>query len=347
MAAAARSRLASHQGEPAAPKQPEAILELDSNMNPVTQYLSNRQARPQTMAHFARRIKRVQRMLVEVGHATEMGTVAPEAYPWHCLDVATARKFADLLQTRYPNVKSRHNLLGVLREVLRMCGSADLISVKDLDALLTALPLTGSYQRGRGRVLTEEDVARFLQRGLVSDPRTDQRDRTIITVFLSTGIRVSELVEIEVADLNLSPQARSVVIKRNKGGRRLTVYLNDFAVEMVKEWLEIRGDHPGALFDYLVRPGQRLATVTIQEMIIRRREKAGIETQYSTHDFRRTLATTALRQGVDVFSVQRLLGHTNVQSTLVYDRRTETEDRAAVDSLKIPGLTVPSTGGDQ
>jgi len=346
LANAARERLSNRLVEPAPRKGPEAILALSPELNPVNRFFTQRDVRPHTMAGYLRAVKRVQRILVEVGHANEFASVDVEKFPWHCVDEEIATKYAALLLSRYPNVKSRHNLLGILREILRQCATVDLISMKDLDRLLRLLPLTGHYQSAKGRVLTDEDCALLLQEGLTKDPRSDLRDRTIIMVFLSTGLRVSELVEIEMADLNLDPDKRSVFIKRNKPGRSLTVHLNQVATEMVKEWIAVRGDHPGALFDVKHRPGQILKAPSIGEMIIRRCQKAGLSTKYSSHDFRRTLATTALRQNVDVFTVQRLLGHKNVQVTLVYDRRTELEDRDAVDSLRIPGLSTRPIDGE-
>lgn len=345
LASAAHDRLSNREIELVTRKAPEAILALSPEMNPVTRFMAGRDARAHSMTQYALILKRVQRILVEVGYAPGLAEAPLEKFPWHCVDEAVALRFASLLETRYPNTKSRHNLLGLLREILRQCASVDLISTKDLDSLLNCLPLKGHYQRGRGRVVTDEDSALFLQAGLTSNPRTDLRDRTIIAVFLSTGIRVSELVDIEIDDVDLKPDARSIYIKRNKGGRSLTVYLNDGAAAMVQEWIVIRGSHAGALFDTEKQLGQPLQINSVQQMVIRRRKKAGITTDYSTHDFRRTLATTALRQGVDVFSVQRLLGHTNVQATLIYDRRTEIEDRTAVDSLDIPGLPKSKTKG--
>ncbi len=345
LALAARQRLSRSPAEVEPRKGPEAILDLSPEMNPAVRFIEHRDARPDSLKNFHRKIRRTRYFLIRAGFPFEYADTPVESFPWHIVDVAIARSFAQILEAHYPNTKSRHNILGILRELLRQCAVADLISTTVRDRLLDCLPVRGVYQRGKGRELTDAEIIKLLTKGLHPNERLDLRNRAIIAVFLSTGLRVSEVVELEYCDLDLNAGVRSAHIKRTKPGRTLTVWLTGSAVQILKEWLVVRGEHAGALFDTRSNPGRPLDTDAVRSMLIRRAELAHLTIHFTSHDFRRTFATRALRQDADVFVVQRLLGHKNVQTTLIYDRRTELEDRAVVDTLNLPGLSARTEGG--
>ncbi len=338
LASAARQRLSSQPEEVLHRKGPEAILDLPPEMNPAVRFIDNRDARPDSLKNFHRKIRRTRHFLMSAGFPSEFADTPVESFPWHIVDVTVARSFAQVVDAHYSNAKSRHNILGILRALLRECAMVDLISATERDHLLDCLPLRGTYQRGKGRELTDEEIVRLLTKGLHPIEWLDLRDRAVIAIFLSTGLRVSEVVDLEFCDLDLNADVRSAHIKRTKPGRTLTVWLTGSAVQILKEWLAARGEHAGALFDTRSNPGRPLDTDTVRSMLSRRAGLASITDHFTSHDFRRTFATRALRNDADVFAVQRLLGHKNVQTTLTYDRRTELEDRAVVDNLNLPGL---------
>ena len=344
-ASEARQRLSEAPTRQIRRKAPGAILKLPTARNPVTRFMGHRNARPASLQNFRRKVRRTRDLLIEAGMDERFAATPVESFPWHCVDEGVARSFAVLLDDRSPNTKSRHNLLGILRAILRECAAVDLISASERDRVLDCLLLKGQYQRGAGRELSDGEIAKLLTPALNTNPRLDLRNRAIVTVFLSTGLRVSEVAEIEVRGLDLDPEVRSVIVDLTKNGSSRVVWLPRSALVVVNEWLEVRGDHPGALFDSLLRPGQPLHTDSIRDMLNARARKAGITKRFSTHDFRRTVATRALRSDVDVFTVKRLLGHKNVQTTLCYDRRSELEDRAVVDNLDLPGLFLREKGG--
>lgn len=338
LANSARLRLSSQPAEVVPRKGPEAILELPPEMNPAVRFINHRDARPASLKTFHQKLRRTRYFLMRAGFPTEFADTPNETFPWHVVDVTIARSFAQLVDAHYPNTKSRHNILGILRELIRECAMVDLISITERDHLLDCLPVRGTYQRGKGRELTDKEIVSLLTKGLNPIERLDLRDRAIIAVFLSTGLRVSEVAELELCDLDLDADARNAHIKKTKPGRTLTVWLTVSTIAILKEWLAVRGEHPGGLFDTRCHPGQPLCTDSISTMLKRRAGLAHISKHFTSHDFRRTFATRALRNKADVFVVQRLLGHKNVQTTLTYDRRSELEDRAVVDALNLPGL---------
>jgi integrase len=339
MMAAARQRQSSSAKDGFRSKPAEAILELAPLSNPVTRYLANRNARPASMSTTVAKIRRARKFLIEAGADEKHATQPVESFPWHCVDQELARAFAQLLERRYSNFKSRENLLGVVRQLLRECASVELMSYSQCERVLDCLPVKAGPRKRAGRELADVEISKLLLGELPGKQWKHLRDKAIIAVFLSTALRVSEVAEICMDDLDLDPEVRSVHVNRTKGGTSRTVWLSESAVDFLKSWLEARGTHGGAVFHSAYLPGQAMCTESIRAILRRRGRALGITRNFTSHDLRRTFATRALRQDVDVFTVQRLLGHKNVQTTLVYDRRTEIEDRAVVNSLELPSLT--------
>lgn len=139
---------------------------------------------------------------------------------------------------------------------------------------------------------------------------TDIRDKAIIETLLSTGMRVSELCSLNRADLI---DKSAVVI--GKGNKQRRVYFSNTAWESVQNYLSTRTDTQEALF--VSKNGNiRLAKSGIEKLV------KGIGKQYGVvaypHKFRRTMATNALNKGMPIQEVQALLGHSSINTTLIY-----------------------------
>lgn len=334
----ARNRLAQRPVEAERQRDPDAILELSTSLNPVHRYMNGRDARPAAMKRYWVKMRRTRDLLIEAGMDKKFAGLAVEQFPWHCVDEERALAFAQLLSVQYGNRRSRDNLLGILRQLLRECVVGDLISATQRDRVLECLPVKNRPRARAGRELTDDEIVRLLTVGINPKMARDLRDRAIVAVFLSTGIRASEIAEIDVKDLDLDDEIRSVQIRRTKSGTSREVWLTPSALTFVKAWLIVRGDHAGALFDSSTRRGLPMTAEHMTALIHERGKRAGVKKNFTSHDMRRTFATRALRMGADPFTVQRLLAHKNVQTTLIYDRRTDLEDRAIVEILDLPGL---------
>ena len=340
MAAAARSRLAAQAPDEVQRLPPEAIASLSPGSNPVTRYLDGRNARSESVAGYLRKLSRSRQWLITAGMDKRLADVPLETFPWHCVDEAIAQSFTLLLQNHYASGKSRENLIGAVRRILRECTAVGLLSRDDRDRALECLKARVEPRRRAGREVKEAEIHQLFAATVAGGRPIDLRDAAIIAVFQCTGLRASDVSEIDADGLDLDPDQRSALVKRTKSGHGRVVWLSPFAVEVVSNWLAVRGDHPGGLFDSLQRRGKPLSPIRLNNIIKERAEKAGLRNSFTSHDFRRTLATRALRSGTDVFTVQRLLDHKNVQTTLTYDRRTEIEDRAVVDGLELLSLTI-------
>jgi site-specific recombinase XerD len=156
------------------------------------------------------------------------------------------------------------------------------------------------------------------------DDLKDLRDKAILELFFSTGLRVSELVSLS-RDLDLSKEEFSI---RGKGGKVRVVFLSDDARDAIKEYLKKRTDIDDALFINLSSVGEekkdlRLSSRSVERIVKRYAVKAGISKKVTPHVIRHSFATDLLQNGADIRSVQMLLGHANISTTQIYTHVTD------------------------
>ena len=148
------------------------------------------------------------------------------------------------------------------------------------------------------------------------DGKNQERDYCILTLFLNCGLRISELV-----GLNLNDIQDDALRVLGKGNKVRIIYLNDACQDALKRWLAVRrpitGRDANALF--LSSQNERISRSTVHAMVKKRLGEAGIySTQYSSHKLRHTAATLMLQNGVDVRAVQEVLGHDHLNTTEIY-----------------------------
>jgi len=149
---------------------------------------------------------------------------------------------------------------------------------------------------------------------IIRDTCTNIRDLAIVDVFVSTGMRVGELVLLDRKDIDF---INGQCIVFGKGAKERETYLNAKAKIHLQEYLRSRVDKNEALFVSLKRPHNRLSVSGIESIITKLGEKANIIDAYP-HKFRRTAATTAINRGMRIELVQALLGHRQIDTTLKY-----------------------------
>lgn len=157
-------------------------------------------------------------------------------------------------------------------------------------------------------VLTDENLERL------RDECENIRDLSIIELLISTGMRVGELVNLNINSLNF--EDRSCIVL-GKGNKEREVYFDAKTKLHLKEYISKRNDSNDALFVSMREPHQRLSISGI-ELIIR---TLGINSNINKvhpHKFRRTLATMAIDKGMPVEQVQKLLGHVKIETTMNY-----------------------------
>lgn len=156
------------------------------------------------------------------------------------------------------------------------------------------------------------------------DKMLDTRNRAIIQMLFSTGLRISELCALNVENVNLKTQEFSII---GKGNKVRSVFLTDIATDYLQQYLQLRPDDFKPLFiskrrhkEEHLNGGEkrRLSRTMIEIMVSDRGKKCGITKPVTPHKIRHTFATTLLRNGADIRSVQEMLGHANISTTQIY-----------------------------
>jgi integrase/recombinase XerD len=172
--------------------------------------------------------------------------------------------------------------------------------------------------RSLPRSLTEEEVEALLSAPVVSDP-LGNRDRTMLEVLYATGLRVSELVNLQKGQINLN---QGVIRIPGKGDRERLIPLGEEAMRAIKEFMgSVRDDILlERQSDYLfpTRRGDRMTRQSFWHIIKRHARKAGIGKELSPHTLRHAFATHLLHHGADLRVVQMLLGHSDLSTTQIY-----------------------------
>ena len=151
------------------------------------------------------------------------------------------------------------------------------------------------------------------------------RDRAILELLFSTGMRVSEISKLKIESINLSRDEFTV---RGKGGKLRAVFLSSTAKEALREYLDKRRDASPYLFVGHDRaksgrgPSEGLTPRSIQRLVEHYAKAAGITKHITPHTLRHTFATDLLLGGADIRSVQSLFGHASITTTQIYTHIT-------------------------
>lgn len=172
-------------------------------------------------------------------------------------------------------------------------------------------------------LITPQELER-LMRGPGATGLRALRDRAILELFFSTGLRVSELCALD-RDIDLSRDEFSV---RGKGEKVRVVFLSPAAKAAIKAYLDKRGDVDDALFIQMGKASKhaknlRLTSRSVERLVKHYATKAGITRKVTPHIIRHSFATDLLENGADLRSVQALLGHANIATTQVYTHVTD------------------------
>jgi len=149
---------------------------------------------------------------------------------------------------------------------------------------------------------------------------TGDRDRALLLALLDTGCRASEFVALNVLDVNMTIGA--VIIRSGKGGKFRTAFVGASTRREVLRYLRHRTEETGPL--WVTPEGARITYWGLRSIVRRRARCAGVDAP-SLHSFRRGFAITSLRNGVDVFSLQRLMGHSDLSILRRYLTQTDAD----------------------
>ncbi len=208
-----------------------------------------------------------------------------------------------------------------LRSFLKFCAK------RDITALSADKIELARTRRKQVTFLSTEEVERLFSE-IDTSSLAGLRDRAILELLFSSGLRVSELVGLDRDHINLK---RREFMVRGKGQKDRPIFISPAAAEWIQKYLDERGDTTRPLF---IRFGgskkvdlsgnyHRLTARSVQRMVSRYALMAGITKHVSPHTLRHSFATDLLMNGADLRSVQALLGHSNISTTQIYTHVTD------------------------
>lgn len=191
------------------------------------------------------------------------------------------------------------------------------------------------------RYLSLEESKKLLNVSQDDTDRNSIRDHAIITLFLNCGMRLSELVGINISNIDFYESRMTVI---GKGNKERTIYLNKACMNALKDYLSIRphdkvkNDSRDALF--LSERKERISNRAVQNIVKNELARAGLDTtKYSVHKLRHTAATLMYQYGdVDIRALQELLGHESISTTEIYTHVNDERVRNAVENNPLANL---------
>ena len=209
------------------------------------------------------------------------------------------------------NYKETNNCGSVTIDNIRRVFSSFFAWLEDEDYIIKS-PVRRIHKVKAASIIKETFTDENIEK--MRDECKNIRNLAIIELLISTGMRVGELVNLNIEDINF--EDRSCIVQ-GKGNKQREVYFDARTKIHLMQYLNIRKDDNKALFVSKNKPHQRLSISGI-ELIVR---KIGVKTDVNRvhpHKFRRTLATMAIDKGMPIEQVQKLLGHVKIETTMHY-----------------------------
>jgi site-specific recombinase XerD len=230
-----------------------------------------------------------------------------------------------------------NKILSAAKGVMKECSRLGYLSAEDL-ARACDVPSVKGHRASKGRALSRDELESVFHVCSVDKNRTrGVRDYAILAIMYSSGLRRSEVVNLDVQDYD--PRSCTLRVRSGKGNQDRTSPINLGSCEATDRWLSIIVHDTGPLFRPISKSGNVLEKGMTDQGVLyvlqRRARESGVEA-FTPHDLRRTFIGDLLDAGADISTVQQLAGHANVQTTARYDRRGEEAKRRAATMLDLP-----------
>lgn len=309
-AAPVRSRaLAGRVGGPVAPR-----------VDPATVFLSR-----YTSANSRRAMEASLRVVGEL--LTNRVVTDVRQVPWGAVRYEHVQAVRNKLAAQYASASANRHLValrGIMKEAWKL-GHVD----RETQEHIQGVESVKHTPRETGRALSRPEISALYAACDSSPP--GKRDAAILALALGAGLRRSEVCGVNAEDYE-PDRGRLQVL--GKGNKYRTVFLSPKSKTYIESWLQERGHLQGPLLNPMDKyghpqRGKRLSSQGVYDLLQQLGNRAKVPS-FKPHDLRRTFITRLLEKGADALSVSRLAGHSNVQTTMRYDKRGERADEAAV-----------------
>lgn len=211
--------------------------------------------------------------------------------------------------------------------IIALRGFLKYLAKQDIKTLASEKVELGRTQEREVEFLEADEIKRLL-RSVEGKTLCSLRDKAILELLFSTGLRVSELANLNRDSINLKSGEFSI---RGKGGKIRLVFVSDSAKNAIIDYIEKRKDVDLALFIHFKegsskiegKDSLRLTPRSIQRIVKKYAIKAGIVKKVTPHTLRHSFATDLLQNGADIRSVQSMLGHSSITTTQIYTHITD------------------------
>lgn len=259
-------------------------------------------------------------LLNKVAGRLQKGTTH-ETFDWSKINYQSVMELMNIMKEEGKHPDTINTYLAAIKGVAKESWRSKLLDVESYQFIKEIKRMKGSRST-KGRSLEVKELRSMIK---VCDDNTliGLRDAAIIGLVYGAGLRRQEAADLQISNIDLNKGTVHVLGKGNKerintlGGKSLT---------LLKSYLKIRGTQQGSLF-VRGKKGNKLTTLpisdqSIYDIVVKRYKQAGLS-KLSPHDLRRSYATNLLENDEDVFTVMKLLGHSSVNTTKTYDKRSD------------------------
>ena len=292
------------------------------------------------IAHFLKHIK-VQFGMAKVESDEEIKSLEIKDIPLSIvskIELANIHAFLSYLRRNYsskPATISRKN--AAIRTFFNyLCNKTKRIPKNPAQDLENPKP-----EKRLPKYLSLEESKRLLSISQSEEDRNAVRNHAIITLFLNCGMRLSELCNINIKDIDFTENRLTVI---GKGNKERTIYLNNACIKAINSYLaerpkvDVKYASRDALF--LSEQKKRISNRTVQYVVKQELKRSGLDiTKYSVHKLRHTAATLMYKYGnVDIRALQELLGHESIATTEIYTHVDNDQIRSAVENNPLANM---------
>lgn len=326
------------------PTQPIALLSPSSALAPITHIPADRNPALVYLASLAAGSRRTMRQALDtIAQILTQGGCDHVTLPWGAIRFQHTQAVRSALQERY-EAATANKILAALRQTLRTAWNLGYLSAEEYQRAINFKAVIGEKPEAAvGRALKFGEWTALFAVCAADESPTGVRDAALIALFKIAGLRRAEMAALNLEDYDQTTHNLTIHGKRNK--TRVVPVEDAGALAALGDWLYLlcndgaRQPLRGPLFTRIMKGGtitqERLTDQGIYHILDTRRQAAHIA-PFTPHDLRRTFAGDLLDAGVDISTVQKLMGHANANTTSGYDRRGERAKRDAVRKLHVP-----------
>lgn len=262
--------------------------------------------------------------------ATLMGVNGCENIPWNSIRRNHVQMLLYQLDQQGLAPATRNRYLSAIKGVAEEAWLGGGMSSDSFQRIKAVRGIKATRLQKTGRVIPKRDIEKLLASPGSRPSLIACRDRAIMAVMLTTGVRKSELRSIKTTSLNLDELFFTVI---RKGGKEAKVFLQPASARHINDWLSAKPQATEYLFCPISRGGRPLdkqITATGITHILKRVARDQDVTEFSPHDTRRTFATKLFDAGVDPIKIRDAMGHASLETTQIYNIADEEKLRSAI-----------------